>query len=139
MSNLYQIKRDIQKEYTSTSDTAERYMILKELEDHISSLREETALQIKNGTYGLVSTDEILNKIRRLLQEASSLHLDSVDAVVHEDSKVVDVFEELMMDSLDYVEFVMALEEEFDIEISDFDAEKFTTISEIISLINAKK
>lgn len=138
MSNLYQIKRDIEKEYTSTENTAERYMILKDLEDHIATLRKETARQIADGTYG-VTPDNVLDKIRRILQEASNLHIDSVDAVVHEDSKISDVFNELMLDSLDYVEFVMELEEVFDIEISDYDAERFDSIADIISIISSKK
>jgi len=38
-------------------------------------------------------------------------------------------------DSLDTVELVMALEEEFEIEISDEDAEKITTVQEAIDYV----
>lgn len=47
-------------------------------------------------------------------------------------------FEELNADSLDVVEMVMALEEEFDIEIPDEDAEKISSIDAAVQYINAK-
>jgi acyl carrier protein len=45
--------------------------------------------------------------------------------------------DDLGADSLDNVELVMALEEEFDTEIPDEDAEKITTIQQAIDYINA--
>ena len=45
--------------------------------------------------------------------------------------------EDLGADSLDTVELVMALEEEFDTEIPDEEAEKITTVQEAIDYINA--
>lgn len=44
--------------------------------------------------------------------------------------------EDLGADSLDTVELVMALEEEFDIEIPDEDAEKITTVQSAIDYVN---
>ncbi|MCW8858990.1 MAG: acyl carrier protein [Deltaproteobacteria bacterium] len=44
--------------------------------------------------------------------------------------------DDLGADSLDTVELVMALEEEFDIEISDEDAEKIQTVKDAIDYIN---
>ena len=55
---------------------------------------------------------------------------------VKEDSKFV---EDLGADSLDVVELVMALEEKFDIEIPDTDAEKIVTVKNTISYIEAHK
>lgn len=45
--------------------------------------------------------------------------------------------EDLGADSLDTVELVMALEEEFDCEIPDEEAEKITTVQQAIDYINA--
>ncbi len=46
--------------------------------------------------------------------------------------------EDLGADSLDVVELVMGLEEEFDVEIPDEDAEKITTVQEAVSYIETK-
>jgi acyl carrier protein len=45
--------------------------------------------------------------------------------------------DDLGADSLDTVELVMALEEEFECEIPDEDAEKITTIKQAIDYVNA--
>jgi len=47
--------------------------------------------------------------------------------------------EDLGADSLDTVELVMALEEEFDTEIPDEEAEKITTVQAAIDFINASQ
>lgn len=46
--------------------------------------------------------------------------------------------DDLSADSLDVVELVMGLEEEFDIEIPDEDAEKITTVAEAVNYIESK-
>jgi acyl carrier protein len=47
--------------------------------------------------------------------------------------------EDLGADSLDVVELVMALEEKFDIEIPDTDAEKIVTVGNAMAYIEAHK
>lgn len=47
--------------------------------------------------------------------------------------------DDLGADSLDTVELVMALEEEFDTEIPDEEAEKITTVQQAINFVNSKK
>ncbi|GAB6173652.1 acyl carrier protein [Paradesulfitobacterium aromaticivorans] len=48
-------------------------------------------------------------------------------------------FEELNADSLDIVELIMALEEEFDLDIPDEDAEKIRTIGDAVNYIKENK
>ena len=56
------------------------------------------------------------------------------DDEVKVDASFVD---DLGADSLDTVELVMALEEEFDLEIADEEAEKISTVQEAVNYINS--
>ena len=58
------------------------------------------------------------------------------EAEVKNEASFVD---DLGADSLDTVELVMALEEEFDTEIPDEEAEKITTVQAAIDFINASQ
>lgn len=135
MLNLQNVKRDISAVYFSTKNTAERYDILHEILDHIDELRKTTVEQIDNGYFDIDQSEQVLFKIQVILAESTSSHIDTVKAVVHEDSKISHVCGELSLDSLDYVEFIMNIEQEFDVEISDYDAERFNTISDIINVV----
>ena len=46
---------------------------------------------------------------------------------------------DLGADSLDRVELLMALEDEFDVEILDSDAEKFQKVSDVVAFLEAHK
>jgi acyl carrier protein len=69
-------------------------------------------------------------RVKRIVVE----QLGVKDEEVKEDASFVD---DLGADSLDTVELVMALEEEFDTEIPDDDAEKITTVKQAIDYINS--
>lgn len=74
----------------------------------------------------------IEERIKKIVVEQLGV---SEDAVSLESSFVDD----LGADSLDTVELVMALEEEFDAEIPDEDAEKITTVQQAIDYIKKHK
>ncbi|MDR0664248.1 MAG: acyl carrier protein [Helicobacteraceae bacterium] len=75
----------------------------------------------------------LLDDVKAIVVEQLSVHEDEVK----EDSRFV---EDLNADSLDVVELVMALEEKFDVEIPDEDAEKIKTVGDVIKYIeNIKK
>ncbi len=71
------------------------------------------------------------DKIRQIIAEQLGVKKEEVT----DNAKFVD---DLGADSLDTVELVMALEEEFGIEIPDEDAEKMTTVGEAIKYIEEK-
>ena len=71
-------------------------------------------------------------RIRKIIAEKLSVDLEEV---VPEASFVDD----LGADSLDLVELIMSMEEEFDTDISDEDAEKITTVQDAINYIQAQK
>ena len=73
-------------------------------------------------------TDELFQKVRSII--AQQLGADEFE--ITEDAHFI---EDLGADSLDTVELVMALEEEFGIEISDEDAEKIQTVGDVIKYI----
>ena len=71
---------------------------------------------------------EVVEKVKQLISE--QLGVD--EAEVTPSASFVD---DLGADSLDQVELVMALEEAYDLEISDADAEKILTVQDAISYI----
>lgn len=73
---------------------------------------------------------DIAEKVKEIVVEQLSVNPDQVLL----DAKFV---EDLGADSLDQVELVMALEEEFDLDIPDEDAEKITSVGEAIKMITA--
>lgn len=72
-----------------------------------------------------------LEKIKKLLGEQLNIAEDKIV----EEARVV---EDLGADSLDVVELLMTLEDEFGITVEDEDAMKLKTIKDIVSLIDEK-
>ena len=75
-----------------------------------------------------MSSEEILEKVKGIIVE----QLGVADTAVTMEASFID---DLGADSLDIVELVMAIEEEFDIEIPDSDAEKVVTVVDVVDYI----
>ena len=73
---------------------------------------------------------DIEARVKKIVAE----QLGANEADVKLESSFVD---DLGADSLDTVELVMALEEEFECEIPDEDAEKITTVQQAVDYVNA--
>ena len=76
----------------------------------------------------IMSSEEVLEKVKGIIVEQLGVSENSVT----EEASFID---DLGADSLDIVELVMALEEEFDIEIPDSDAEKVVTVGDVVEYI----
>ena len=65
----------------------------------------------------------------------------AVDVLSVEDSQIVPdaTFESLDADSLDLVELVMALEEEFDISVDEAELENVTHVKDAVALVESKQ
>ncbi|MEE8342409.1 MAG: acyl carrier protein [Gammaproteobacteria bacterium] len=73
---------------------------------------------------------DIVERVKKIVVDQLGVKNEEVTT----ESSFVD---DLGADSLDTVELVMALEEEFDCEIPDEEAEKITTVQQAIDYINA--
>jgi acyl carrier protein len=70
-------------------------------------------------------------KVRKIIEEKLSVNADQIT----NDAKFA---EDLKADSLDTVELVMALEDEFSLDIPDDEADKIKTVQDAISYIETK-
>lgn len=70
----------------------------------------------------------MFEKVKKIIVEQLGVEEDEITM----DSSFID---DLGADSLDIVELIMALEEEFDLEIPDSEAEKISTVGDIVDYI----
>lgn len=75
-----------------------------------------------------MNTEEVFEKVKAIIVE----QLGVTETSVEMEASFID---DLGADSLDIVELVMALEEEFDMEIPDSDAEKVVTVGDVVEYI----
>ena len=75
-----------------------------------------------------MSSEEVFEKVKETIIE----QIGVTDTAVTMEASFID---DLGADSLDIVELVMAIEEEFDIEIPDSDAEKVVTVGDVVDYI----
>lgn len=75
-----------------------------------------------------MSSEEVFEKVKGIIVE----QLGVADTAVTMEASFID---DLGADSLDIVELIMALEEEFDMEIPDTDAEKVVSVGDVVDYI----
>ncbi len=75
---------------------------------------------------------DVAEKVQKIIVDQLGVNADEVKP----DASFV---EDLGADSLDLTELIMAMEEEFDIEIADEDAQKILKVQDAINYIENKK
>ncbi|GAB6091936.1 acyl carrier protein [Furfurilactobacillus curtus] len=75
-----------------------------------------------------MTKDEIFNKIADIIDDRFEVDRDKV-------TNDLNFRSDLDADSIDFVEFIMELEDTFGAEISDEDAEKLSTIGQVVDYI----
>jgi acyl carrier protein len=78
-----------------------------------------------------MQSEEIMVKLKELVID----RLNVEEEQIKPDASFV---EDLGADSLDIVELIMGIEEEFDVEIPDEDAEKLTNVAEALAYVKGK-
>ena len=76
--------------------------------------------------------EAVADRVRAIIAEQLGVKLEEV-------TDSASFIEDLGADSLDTVELVMALEEEFETEIPDEDAEKITTVQQAIDYVTQRR
>ena len=77
-------------------------------------------------------------KLEEVQAKLKEIVMDRLNAEEEQIKPEASFVEDLGADSLDIVELIMGIEEEFDIEIPDEDAEKLTTVGEAMNYVKAK-
>lgn len=72
-------------------------------------------------------------------QQVKAIVAEQLGVKLEQVTNAASFVDDLGADSLDTVELVMALEEEFETEIPDEDAEKITTVQQAIDYVNARR
>jgi acyl carrier protein len=80
----------------------------------------------------MATPEEITERVKAIIVEQLGVSLEDV-------KPAASFIEDLGADSLDIVELIMALEEEYDLEIPDEDAEKIQTVDDVTKYIQNKQ
>ena len=80
----------------------------------------------------MASPEEIAERIKNIIVEQLGVSKEEL-------TPQASFIEDLGADSLDIVELIMALEEEYEMEIPDEDAEKIQTVEDVINYVQSKQ
>lgn len=76
---------------------------------------------------------------KEILEKLTGIMVDQLGVTADQVKPEATFVEDLAADSLDIVELVMSIEEEFDLQIADEDAEHIVTVNDVITYIKNNK
>ena len=88
---------------------------------------------------GQSNEQRVRTKMSNVEQQVKAIVAEQLGVKAEQVTSAASFVDDLGADSLDTVELVMALEEEFEIEIPDEDAEKITTVQQAIDYISERR
>ena len=83
--------------------------------------------------------ESIMAANESVAERVKSIIVDQLNVAAEEVKPEASFIEDLGADSLDIVELIMALEEEYDIEIPDEDAEKMQTVADVTGYVESRQ
>ena len=86
----------------------------------------------KKSEMRMATSEEVAERIKSIIVEQLGVSMEEV-------TPEASFIEDLGADSLDIVELIMALEEEYDMEIPDEDAEKIQSVQDVITYVQSKQ
>lgn len=144
MSNLNIVRHELSRQYFNSKNSIDRFKILNEVEELIKELRQNTIDNMDQFEHQIAEAEEVvlsgkqkevLERIQSIVADVTGTRYEVVYKFVIPEAGIQDLYENLALDSLDLVELVMAMEDEFSVEISDERAEEFKTVQEIINFV----
>ena len=85
----------------------------------------------EENNMGTEDNKEILEALREVLVDRLKVEAEAV-------TPQANLFDDLGLDSIDLMSAVMAIEERFEIEVSDAELENVTTVGEAVEILGAK-
>ncbi len=109
------------------------------IDDDIFSLDIEFQKRLKKSSYVRRKISEGGGKVEKSVERrVIEIIVEQLGVSEEEVTPEASFVDDLGADSLDLVELIMAMEEEFGLEISDEDAEKIQTVQDVINYINER-
>lgn len=110
--------------------------MLLEIETLIKELRQVTISSINDPQPVLLNAERDLARLISLFSYHASISKDRCNEFITIGTTISALTEFGQLDSLDMIELVMDIENEFDVSISDEEAESFETVADILKFVS---
>ncbi len=127
----------IEAEYMKLENSIDRYNLRESIIQHLNDMRTRMHEFIRNGDNPELASISI--KVSSLLEEYSGCKREYINEAFEKNYSKNDCRNELGIDDLDWIEFIMGIENELDIEFPEKYEDDETTLKMIIQYISITK